>query len=332
VCERRPLVTHVSRRPGVRIQVGLVGRAALLCVVALVPAISTAQTRAASAASATPPRANAAPASATTRDALLRAVKAGDRVAVAALLARRVDVNGAEADGTTPLHWAIERGDVEMTRMLVRAGASVTATNRFGATPLWLAAVAGNTEVMGILLEAGADPNATSAEGETVLMVAARTGRLDAVTTLLSRGANPNPKEGWRGQTALMWAAAEGHAPVVEALVKAGADLHLRVRGVSRPWMCCSAPARSWTTLCRCVLAATRRGPRMPRRNWGPTPFYLRLATRTTSWRRVSSIVVPTRTRHRRAIPRFTRCRGPARLVSPGATIPLRKDPGRWTA
>src|SRR6185436_11773045 len=43
------------------------------------------------------------------------------------------------------------------------------------------------------------------------------------VKTLLAHGAKVDAKEK-RGQTALMWAAAEGHAPVVELLLKAGAD------------------------------------------------------------------------------------------------------------
>ena len=41
---------------------------------------------------------------------LLDAVKRGDRGAVRSLLAqKKADVNVAEADGTTPLHWAAER-------------------------------------------------------------------------------------------------------------------------------------------------------------------------------------------------------------------------------
>src|SRR5207253_1388094 len=44
-------------------------------------------------------------------------------------------------------------------------------------------------------------------------------------------------KEGWRGQTALMWAAAEGHVEVVEALLKAGADLHARLASGFTPFL-----------------------------------------------------------------------------------------------
>ena len=159
---------------------------------------------------------------------LVDAIKAGDTAGVRVLIDTRVDVNAAEADGTTPLHLAVDRDAPDIVQMLVRAGANVKAANRYGATPLWLASVNGNARTMAMLLEAGADASAANAEGETALMVAARTGKPDAVSALLARGADPNAKEGWRGQTALMWAAAEGHAAVIDTLVARGADLKAR--------------------------------------------------------------------------------------------------------
>src|SRR5262249_51874290 len=50
-------------------------------------------------------------------------------------------------------------------------------------------------------------------------------------------GANVNTKEDWHGQTALMWAAAEGHVPVIEALIKAGADIHARSAAAFTPFL-----------------------------------------------------------------------------------------------
>jgi ankyrin repeat protein len=160
--------------------------------------------------------------------ALVDAVKAGDAARVRTLIAARVDVNAAQPDGTTPLHWAVERDRPDMVQMLIRSGANVKAINRYGATPLWLASVNGNAQTIAMLLEAGADAKSANADGETALMVAARTGKTDAVSLLLARGADPNVKEGWRGQTALMWAAAEGHAAAIDTLVAGGADLKAR--------------------------------------------------------------------------------------------------------
>jgi ankyrin repeat protein len=159
---------------------------------------------------------------------LVDAVKAGDVARVRVLIDKRADVNAAQPDGTTPLHWAVDREQTVIVQLLIRAGANVKAANRYGATPLWLAAVNGNAKMLAMLLEAGADAGSANGDGETALMAAARTGNVDAVNLLLARGADPNRKEGWRGQTALMWAAAEGHAAVIRALIARGADLKAR--------------------------------------------------------------------------------------------------------
>jgi ankyrin repeat protein len=162
---------------------------------------------------------------------LVDAVKAGDRQAVRALLDRRVDVNAAEADGTTALHFAVDQDVPALVELLVRAGANVNAANRYGVTPLWLACVNGNAAVIETLLKAGADANTSMPEGESVLMTAARTGRIEAVKALIGHGAAVNAKEGWHGQTALMWAAAEGYPDVIRTLVAGGANVTVRSNG-----------------------------------------------------------------------------------------------------
>src|SRR2546425_573513 len=141
---------------------------------------------------------------------LVDAVKTGNRTAIRALLQQPVDVNAAEPDGATALHWAAQANDSETVELLIRAGANVKTTTRYGVSPLSLACANGNAAIIESLLKAGADPNAALPEGETALMTAARTGKLEAVKVLLAHGANVNANETWRGQTALMWAAAEG--------------------------------------------------------------------------------------------------------------------------
>ena len=168
---------------------------------------------------------------------LVEAVKKADKAAVRTLLQQRVDVNAAEPDGTTALHWAARADDLETTDLLIRGGANVKAANRYGVTPLSLACINGNAALIEMLLKAGADANTASPEGETALMTAARTGRLDAVKVLLARGANVNARESWRGQTALMWAAAEGHPDVIRALIERGADIHARSNGGFTPFL-----------------------------------------------------------------------------------------------
>jgi ankyrin repeat protein len=153
---------------------------------------------------------------------------------VRTLLAKRADVNAAQVDGMTALHWAVYHDDTEMARLLVRSGAHVNATNVYGVPPLSLASMNGNAAVVKTLLDGGANANASLPGGETVLMTAARAGSVDSVKALLARGANPNARER-RDQTALMWAAAEGHAAVVQALIDGGADLRARLKSGFTP-------------------------------------------------------------------------------------------------
>jgi uncharacterized protein len=158
------------------------------------------------------------------RATLADAAERRDTVLVRTLLEARTDVNAAQADGTTALHWAAYNDDLAMATLLIRSGANVNASNRYGVPPLSLASANGNADVVKALLEGGADANAALKGGETVLMVAARAGNVDAVKALLAHGARHDARER-RGQTALMWAAAEGHADVVRALIAAGADV-----------------------------------------------------------------------------------------------------------
>ncbi len=159
---------------------------------------------------------------------LIDAIKARDATAVRTLIQGRSDVNVAEVDGTTALHWAAHRDEVAIARLLIDAGARVAATNRYGVRPLTLACVNGNAAMIELLLRAGADANTRAPGGETALMTAARSGAVAAVRALVERGADVNAVEEQRGQNALMWAAAEGHADVVDALVTRGADLTMR--------------------------------------------------------------------------------------------------------
>jgi ankyrin repeat protein len=147
-----------------------------------------------------------------------------DAAAVRAIVRQGGDVNAAQGDGMTALHWAARHGDVALARMLLLAGANVKAATRLGAyTPLLLASQAGHAALIGVLLEAGADPNTPTANGATPLMLAAGAGKADAVRALLARGADVHAKETVRGETALMFAAAYNRIEAMRLLLAKGA-------------------------------------------------------------------------------------------------------------
>jgi len=159
---------------------------------------------------------------------LADAAEKHDPAGVRALLESGADVNVAQVDGTTALHWAAFHNDEELVALLLRAGADANVANLYGVPPLAQACINGNAAIVKLLLDAGADANTRMKGGETVLMLATRSGDVQAVQALLARGADPNATERL-GQTTLMWASAEGHLDVVRALMAAGADLHARL-------------------------------------------------------------------------------------------------------
>ena len=136
----------------------------------------------------------------------------------------RVDVNAAQNDGATALHWAAHWDDVEMAELLIRAGADVNTANDYGVTALALACTNRNSALVQKLLEARANPNAAQTTGVTPLMECARTGSIAAVRSLLTRGASVHATHARTGQTALMWAAAGTHTDIVKLLIEHGAQ------------------------------------------------------------------------------------------------------------
>jgi uncharacterized protein len=168
-----------------------------------------------------------APAASPVADAAMK----GDLAQVRALVARKADVNAAQADGATALHWAAYRNDVALAGVLLAAKADAAKANREGATPLALAATNGSAEMLGRLIKAGANPAMANEAGETPLMLAARNGNPAAVKALLDLKVDVNAVEKLRGTTALMWAADEGNVEAMKLLIAAGAN----VKAVSAP-------------------------------------------------------------------------------------------------
>jgi ankyrin repeat protein len=164
---------------------------------------------------------------------LADAAAARNSESVLSLLRTGADVNGAQADGATALHWAAYHSDEALVKQLLDAGANPATANRNGSTPMWLAASQGDAEVLKALIDGGADANEALPLGRRPLMLAARAGVVAAVQVLLDAGADPNAKEDYRGTTALMQAADQGHAAVASLLIKHGAD----VAAVSAPVM-----------------------------------------------------------------------------------------------
>jgi uncharacterized protein len=158
----------------------------------------------------------------------------GDKTTVKQLLKDGADVNGAQGDGMSALHWAAERGDAELADMLIFAGANISAVTRIGQyTPLHLAAQAGNAVVAKAIIKGGADVNATTTNsGVTPLHLAASSGNVDVISALVDAKANVNAKEIEAGQTPLIFAASLNRAEAVKTLLARGADASITTKVV----------------------------------------------------------------------------------------------------
>ena len=168
-------------------------------------------------------------ATAAAQSPLANLIQNGERAAaLEAIHASGTDVNAAQGDGTTPLHWAVYKVDRELVSELLKRGAKADATNKYGSSPLAEAAKLGDLGLVKQLLDAGANVEASNGDGETALMLAAHIGALDVAKLLVERGADVNAKETWRDQTALMWAVDGNFPELAQFLIDKGADVHAR--------------------------------------------------------------------------------------------------------
>ena len=200
---------------------------------------------------------------------LADAAMRGDVETVRELLERGADVNEAQGDGMTALHWAAERRDLTMAELLLAAGADVEAATRIGSyTPLHLASKSGDSSLVRALLRAGSDAIAvTTNTGVSPLHLAAASGDGPSVGLLLDHGARVDARDAseW-GQTPLIYAAATNGAAAIEVLLARGADPDLATR---------SADVRARA---RVDLEATRVRSRALRGNEKPTADQLQAA------------------------------------------------------
>merc|ERR1712232_1404654 len=147
------------------------------------------------------------------------------------LLMHGADVNAADIDGASSIHFAALNSNDEIVIALIEAKAKVDAKDQHGMTPLHNAALASSDSgvlPLRSLIESGAEVGQTDTVGRTALHFAAGMDHEAVVTCLIAYGANVNSTDDINGWTALHWAADKGYEGIARCLIKCGAKLDLQ--------------------------------------------------------------------------------------------------------
>jgi ankyrin repeat protein len=99
------------------------------------------------------------------------------------------------AAGIYPLILASQQGRSDVVKFLLEQNAALDVLDEYGNNPLWAACYAENSDCIEALVDAGVDINhQNSASGATALIFAASSGRETVVEQLLAAGADPHLK------------------------------------------------------------------------------------------------------------------------------------------
>ena len=153
------------------------------------------------------------------------AAYAGDEAAFRMLIEHGAN---PEAAGAQALYYAIRSNCTACVDILLKSADR----NILNAAILLIAPPRGDGHPVKMLLKHGADANTSNVRGRSILMLAASSDALpvDTINALLEHGASINAKSP-QGETALDFAKLRGRTPVVDLLLKAGANESNRPAG-----------------------------------------------------------------------------------------------------
>ncbi|XP_040369777.1 uncharacterized protein LOC121051460 isoform X2 [Rosa chinensis] len=128
---------------------------------------------------------------------LIRAAQGGDEAVIQLLLKTNIDVNDADADGNSALHWILKLSrllcpqQIKIVLLLIDHGARVSQRNRLGLTAFHIAAGNGNSEALEVLLlEDPVGVQYRTEMKETPLFFAVKNESKECTELLLTWGAN----------------------------------------------------------------------------------------------------------------------------------------------
>jgi len=150
---------------------------------------------------------------------LLAAVKAADLAGAARLLRGGADVNGADAAGYVPLHWAVVKGNAAMVDLLLGApGIDIDRRDRDGCPALFTAVVLGYIDIVRALVcHPAIDVDARYGDMTALLAAVAVDDR--GLAEILLAKADPTTTAHCAGLTVADFVAGTGHLLPVQLSV-----------------------------------------------------------------------------------------------------------------
>lgn len=173
-------------------------------------------------------------------EGLFAAAASGHASEIEQLVRSGAEVEARDANRRTPLLVAVYRRDTAAAKALLEFGANPNALDIQSYDPLTIAAVHDDQPMLTLLLAAGANPRAiTSPYGGTALIAAAHRGLVQVVEALLAARAPVNHVNnlGWTAliEAIVLGDGSERYQKIVDALIRAEADLNLPDRDGVRP-------------------------------------------------------------------------------------------------
>ncbi len=166
------------------------------------------------------------------------------------ILNKGCDVNEADSEGRTPLHFAAYRGNIGIIKRLIDKGATLAAKNKLGHTPYdvinddsasWVEVkillggspasidLEKKARLEALIIEIAKNPD------KYCVIYQAGDGSLFGIQYCIESLQNDVNVQSDEGETALHWAAKAGHLEAVKYLIKLGADLQLKTKAGKTP-------------------------------------------------------------------------------------------------
>lgn len=173
-------------------------------------------------------------------NALMYAVKSGDKDVVKFLIEEGIRSNYVNNMGFSPIHLAVRKNNIKLVATIVDNGGSMRIKDKDGQEPIFDAVYENNSKMIACLILNGLYVDTINIKKETPLMISAKDGkRQEAMLTLLRHNANVDAVD-YLGKNAFMHAIENDNNPLMDILLKWGTNLNAKDFAGNTPLMYCA--------------------------------------------------------------------------------------------